>query len=632
MNKPIPTYSIKALFKSADKYIIPIYQRNYAWGEPQITQLVQDIFDYATKETESYKAYYIGTLVVYDRILENETIYETIDGQQRLTTLSLLISALKRLNYKADIENNMQLSFDSRKKSTDTLSVILSENKSLQFVETVNYNENIQQGYYFVEKALNKIVKGKDKTVFVNYLLNNVKVVRVSVPEETNLNHYFEIMNNRGEQLEKHEVLKASMLEVVKANKPLSNAFNQIWEACADMERYVQYGFTTDQRSLIFGSENWNNLTCNSLNEISDIIEQSSDSKNTNNEFTSTNDEYKISEIIKFNGSFDANTDHKEDAPERFNSVINFPNFLLHVLRIQTNNDITLDDKSLLDSFPKSLLTQDFVSEFGFNLLKIKFLFDKYIIKREFIKDNDQWSLKHLKWYNGNKISYINTFGEIEDTDSTNKEIIILLSMFHVSAPTLVYKHWLNASLKFIFQNNMISSNEYRDYLKKLAQTFLFDRYITNTPINYYEIIYSNGANTINKLTENYDLDLLDKGTLVENFVFNYLDYILWAKKTDGYKGFEFTFRSSVEHYYPQNPVGNVKKINERVCDSFGNLCLISRSKNSKLSNHLPEAKKQFYTKSKIDSLKQKLMMETDWNESEIKKHGKEMKDYLVKF
>jgi len=594
--------------------------------------LVQDIFDYATKETESYKAYYIGTLVVYDRILENETIYETIDGQQRLTTLSLLISALKRLNYKADIENNMQLSFDSRKKSTDTLSVILSENKSLQFVETVNYNENIQQGYYFVEKALNKIVKGKDKTVFVNYLLNNVKVVRVSVPEETNLNHYFEIMNNRGEQLEKHEVLKASMLEVVKANKPLSNAFNQIWEACADMERYVQYGFTTDQRSLIFGSENWNNLTCNSLNEISDIIEQSSDSKNTNNEFTSTNDEYKISEIIKFNGSFDANTDHKEDAPERFNSVINFPNFLLHVLRIQTNNDITLDDKSLLDSFPKSLLTQDFVSEFGFNLLKIKFLFDKYIIKREFIKDNDQWSLKHLKWYNGNKISYINTFGEIEDTDSTNKEIIILLSMFHVSAPTLVYKHWLNASLKFIFQNNMISSNEYRDYLKKLAQTFLFDRYITNTPINYYEIIYSNGANTINKLTENYDLDLLDKGTLVENFVFNYLDYILWAKKTDGYKGFEFTFRSSVEHYYPQNPVGNVKKINERVCDSFGNLCLISRSKNSKLSNHLPEAKKQFYTKSKIDSLKQKLMMETDWNESEIKKHGKEMKDYLVKF
>ncbi len=39
-----------------------------------------------------------------------------------------------------------------------------------------------------------------------------------------------------------------------------------------------------------------------------------------------------------------------KEAPERFNTVINFPNFLLHVLRVDTQADIPLDDKRLLDT------------------------------------------------------------------------------------------------------------------------------------------------------------------------------------------------------------------------------------------------------------------------------------------
>ena len=90
----IPTFSIKELFENGDVYSIPIYQRNYAWGEGQVNQLVQDVFDFAFDSKKSKNNYYIGTLVVNKRQQDNKTFYDTIDGQQRLTTLNLLIAAL----------------------------------------------------------------------------------------------------------------------------------------------------------------------------------------------------------------------------------------------------------------------------------------------------------------------------------------------------------------------------------------------------------------------------------------------------------------------------------------------------------------------------------------------------------
>ena len=51
---------------------------------------------------------------------------------------------------------------------------------------------------------------------FCDYLFQYVQIARVPVPDETDLNHYFEVMNNRGEQLEKHEIIKARLLSVIE--------------------------------------------------------------------------------------------------------------------------------------------------------------------------------------------------------------------------------------------------------------------------------------------------------------------------------------------------------------------------------------------------------------------------------
>jgi hypothetical protein len=666
MNQITKYYNIRELF-SFDDYVIPIYQRNYEWGEPQITQLIQDIVDYIVKSKSllDKPKYYIGTLIAYERKIEGGEIYETIDGQQRLTTLTILLNVIKNeyptLTLDLSWYNKLNLSFDSRKIASNTLSYLFNG----ESLDNKECNVAIKQGYYDAKKSLNKILSDNKLTLtieeFCEYFFEKVTILRVLVPEDTDLNHYFEIMNSRGEQLEKHEILKAKMLEVLEDDN-LKYAFNLIWEATSNMEKYVQYGFPSSQRNEIFGANGWDTLVSQSdvysklklpENEIQKEETPSSDKKYPTIEDLLKSDSKDYYELLYG----DKKKTEDKESPDRFNTIINFANFLLHILRIQTKQDIPLDDKRLLETFePYYKNNKDFVKEFGYNLLKGKFLFDKYIIKREFSKGTDHWSLKQLKLYESNKVSYVNTFDadNAETNDGINREILMLLSMFHTSSPTLVYKHWLNASLKFVFENDTFKAEAYKAYLENLAKAFLNDRFLANNPKDYFEIIYTNNGVQKNIKTD-INTDKLNQGTAVENFIFNYLDYLLWQnyRTTDRdyfkiknekaftdnrIKDFEYTFRSSVEHYYPQHPIEGNPTIDEKWLNDFGNLCLISSNKNSRLSNYMPKAKKDHYQNSPtIDSIKQRIMMEYEqWdtngsnNKNEIEEHGNKMTNILL--
>ena len=85
MNEKLEVLQVSRLFNSV-KYEVPIYQRNYAWGENQIQQLIDDIYD-------SNGTYFLGNLIVNQK---NTDVYEVIDGQQRLTTLYLLEKYLRK--------------------------------------------------------------------------------------------------------------------------------------------------------------------------------------------------------------------------------------------------------------------------------------------------------------------------------------------------------------------------------------------------------------------------------------------------------------------------------------------------------------------------------------------------------
>lgn len=624
---------ISELLSGKYDYTIPIYQRNYAWREAEISQLIQDIIDYTNRRQDD-KNYYLGTLVVFPRDEGTEIVFETIDGQQRLTTLSILASLINN-EYSSQVNmdwfKGLNLRFDSREISMQTMTAIFRDNIG----NTEIVNEAIESAYEICQKQLGLKLNQNDLTIkeFCDYLFNSVKILRVPLPENTDLNHYFEVMNNRGEQLEKHEVLKSKMMdyfnELDKETKDLySTCFNQIWEACSNMEKYIHYGFTTQQRDAIFGRKDWNQLLPGSFKEVAQHLKSTKeDSINL-----------RFEEVLE-GKTLKIDVKEDEENPDRFNSVINFQNFLLHVLRVQTKKDIPLDDKRLIDIFEEEIKSSHdkvkFVKEFAYGLLRTKFLFDKYVIKREFIAGDDRWSLKRLKWYDGNKVSYVNTFGDEGKEEKKNRTILMLQSMFHVSTPTMVYKHWLNGILYYLYYNDKVISNNFIEYLESLAKTFVFDRFIAINPIDYYEMIYENGG-TLKNDSDDLDLYKMEFGEIQNNLLFNYTDYLLWRRaygKDDKANEFEFTFRSSVEHYYPQNPLEGQERLEEEYLHKFGNLCLISHSKNSKLSNYMPVAKKEHY-KGNIDSMKQYLMMKKydpkEWGEESIMDHDQKMKQILM--
>lgn len=712
MNNDVTPLGIQQMLSDGAKYIIPMYQRNYAWGESEINQLIRDIYDYQQQDASDLtaspqsKTYYIGTLVVYEHgddgnnnsngnvstngnissamnshaIHYSDGCFEVIDGQQRFTTLSLLAIWLKN-NSKAeglaldmDWYHKVNLSFESRPQSQATFDK-LYQYVPINLLREQNVNSELLTGYELIGKAMSQIV-GTDMPKFCDYLFNQVQITRIKVPQDTDLNHYFEVMNNRGEQLEKHEIIKARMMSALNKIEDEQDKQNSlyalscVWDACANMERYSQYGFSVDQRNKIFGGEEWNEFLPTNFNHLAELLAPKIDNTGKNSDESSvltdnSNDDLakSLADIIKQSISA-PKSDDKEESPERFNSVINFSNFLLQVLRVWTQQDIPLDDKQLITEFEMHVIKNADpiadVKSFIYALLKCKYLFDHYIIKREYAQGRDGWSLKRLKRQNMQKTnaSYSNTFssnGADVSSDSasgSNRQILMLLSAFHVSTPTLMYKHWLNGALYYLFETSqhdpLITAEGYLDYLESQAQRFVFKRFLAVASQDYYPMIYR--AHESNALPDDIIADLSTKlryGMINNNFVFNYLDYLLWQqgdKKDPVIRNFEFTFRSSVEHFYPQHPMDGHIKLDESLLHRFGNLCLISHSKNSRLSNLQPSAKQEHFAASlnhnQIDSLKLYSMLNMlktstnnsnsiRWGEAQIIEHERQMLNVL---
>ena len=636
MPDTVQILSVGHLLNDQARYIVPMYQRNYAWGEGEINQLVRDILDYHQKGREQY---HIGTLVVFKRDGKD---YEIIDGQQRFTTLALLA-----LNHPDRAGGDMEgyipnIDFESRPKSCATFAA-LAKRKSPAELRGDPYNESIVNGYELIGKARDFMLEEKiNLNDFYRFLFDNVMISRVEVPADTDMNHYFEVMNSRGEQLEKHEIVKAQLMEKLLGDVHARHVLHRVWEACANMERYVQHGFTPDERSDIF-DDNWGRFMIGGFGELAEKLKHSEEEGS----LAPSLREILINPPAFTEQSQGKEGDKDESSLERFHSVINFSNFLLHVLRIWKNptaegDDIALDDKQLIDQFRKHVLEvkepAQAVKEFTFALLKCKYLFDQYIIKREFIKNDDGWSLKAMRKTSERRSAYfVNSFGE---ESSAHRSVLMLLSAFHVSTPTQVYKHWLTGALRYLYSQTLVEAEKYRDYLESLARSLVLDRFLAEGGgESYFTMIFGG-----NPSARDVAPDRLRYGAIENNFVFNWLDYLIWKNRRVGedsvVDGYEFTFRSSVEHFYPQHPMDGHQKMQAKWLDDFGNLCLISHAKNSRLSNHLPAAKRDHFAASlaqqKIDSLKLYCMLKKmegangAWSDKQVQEHGDEMRELLI--
>lgn len=643
-------------FLSEGKYVIPIYQRNYDWGEREALQLLEDISDYAQKNKD--QPYYIGSVVVFLRTDHGETYFETIDGQQRLTTLTILACLLNHHEVAGWFEKP-NLSYDHRKEADEAFMMLvngqLSQHPSAQ---------NIVSVYRLLEKHLQFMLtaKGLELKTFADYLFKNVIILHIPVPQDTQLNHYFEIMNTRGEQLEKHEVLKAVLMGKLAPEK--HHLFHLIWEACSDMDAYVQMNFSVDMRNVLFTKE-WSELQgesfdATSFDELHKALPQKESDNTTSVEDGAPHTLESLFTDANNHKSYHLPSDGNADKgkSERFGSIINFPNFLLQVLKVCYHDSpfyqeavdvqIRLDDKALISTFQEvlsSLGTEEektrFVKYFIMQLLLLRTLYDRYVIKRKYINGTESWSLKTLMY--NNTVTYVNTFSssnKAEDTERESdigKEIQLLEAMFHVSAPTQIYKHWLNAVLYHVHTTPPIKADSLRDRLYNLACCYMLDVYLAaDHKSSFEDIVYREGRMPKNSVIENWEA--INQGCNVQNFIFNFYDFILWREKLGQHDKFDFTYRTSVEHFYPQKPMPGYDHLSPEDLNCFGNLCLISSSMNSKFSNNMPKAKYDNFGSSEemrsALSLKLQEMMESgndgEWRENQIKAHYEKARERIT--
>lgn len=617
----------KTLFSEVGvRYVIPRYQRAYAWEEKEIEQLIDDICD----DNDPKRDYYIGSLIVARRKADDGVEYEVIDGQQRLTTIYLLLQCLLDEGYfsRGDVSVGEALSFDCRSKSNCTLAYIRSDARKSEGKEEL-LDQSILLAVDIIKKKLAREFgdRVEDQKKFVDRL-KHVVLYRIEVPEHTDLNRYFEIMNTRGEQLEQHDILKARLMNYLD-DACEREAFARIWEACSDMTGYVQMHFSVEDRVKLFGQWWSDPPSENALRELCRGKRRSE----------GKSEGLDISKIIDLKSEVDdvVGALKKRDAEARFESIIDFPYFLLHVLRVFCRAErlsmdgaeelgSLLDDKLLLKDFDKVITSCEkrgdmdvkrwFARTFIQFLLRSRFLFDKFIIKRENTEDDQdgRWSLKELRTSgagSAKKPYYADTSlrykSEWEKTYAPrNKECLMIQSALRVSYTSPKVMHWITELLVWLFNNNETERYKLTDEAERIAAEAVMENFL--------------------------DLGNYELGVQTPHVVFNYLDYLLWKEDKEKYKDFVFEFRNSVEHWYPQHPSEGTFEAWDGI-DTFGNLCIISRSVNSKFSNLSPESKMKSYKKMvQKGSLKLRIMGDIiergtseTWRLSECAKHEEEM-------
>ena len=667
---PLKEVSILEIYNGEKAtYEVPIYQRNYAWGQDEISTLIQDVYDAYSKNTKTI--YFIGTLVSFHK---GESIYEVIDGQQRLTTINLVLNAL-------EIPIKNKLTYRARQKSNNSI-------QSIPDFHIEEKDEGIVNGFKYAQSAIKEIIPEDCKDKFKDYFQNSVHLIHYQVPKDIDLNHYFEIMNSRGEQLEKHEIVKARLIEKLSVEERAT--FNILWENCSEMGVYIQQKY---REKDIFGEDHCefkissfdclprvdNNL---GMKKISDLLEQESPVESQNS------------------------VSKKDNKIDTFQPIIDFPNFLLIALKITRMKDpafdptsFNLDDKELVNEFENITIDSEFVKQFSFNLLKAKYLLDNYIVhhsNEEDTLESNPWKLQ--KWQIDEKKNEFlkNLSHESNSEPSKQLKLVQLLSMFEVSFSPRQRKNYLFYCLLDLFHNKELNLENYYKFVSGLADKFLVDIYLnkdnlseinTPKPGSFDETVLSKEKRLPDTERINYNIDfaaIYGDGTSVSKgipfFVFNYLDYKIWELYFDNLRGedsnkgdsdrqdffnklgcnefklevfkqFYFSStRRSLEHFFPQanvSPDTNTPSHEQINC--FGNYAMIGGEANSSGSNWTPKSKLNHYLDASrkiklvsVASLKFMIMMQIcidnetkvtelardgglEWNFEDIEKHQEKM-------
>ncbi|MEI7489450.1 MAG: DUF262 domain-containing HNH endonuclease family protein, partial [Chryseobacterium sp.] len=239
--------SFGKLIGNGVSYQIPPFQRDYSWGEEEWEELWHDIRDTVKEGGES--VHYMGYLVLrsYEKS-DTEVVYDVIDGQQRLTTLSLIVlAALKNLRNlvieNTDADNNTKRIEELRRTYIGYLDPVTLHSKTKLILNRNNNDyfqsyivpltdplpqhgfkaseRSLRKGFlWFVDRLVEytkdiKENKGEALASFISKMSNRLVFTAITVTDELNAYKVFETLNARGVRLSATDLLKNHLFSVL---------------------------------------------------------------------------------------------------------------------------------------------------------------------------------------------------------------------------------------------------------------------------------------------------------------------------------------------------------------------------------------------------------------------------------
>lgn len=286
--------SLGDVFTSGDViFQIPDYQRPYSWVDEQIEQLWEDLLEAHgnNKQDESfYSNYFLGSLIV----VKDGKLEDVVDGQQRLTTLMILLCVIRQTYPKINksIDSN---EFPDIIKIGKIKSCIADTNDltRLRLQTDVSQSSNVQElifdediDFSTYEKPSKKQIEsdakyryknaavicfnhlkelGEDKTGdFINYLMNQVKMIKITCFDESFAIKLFQVLNDRGMDLSAADIIKGYLLSGLANDNHGREVFMHDWriieewakefdDSLTDLFTYYEYYLlgSNPKRSLV---------------------------------------------------------------------------------------------------------------------------------------------------------------------------------------------------------------------------------------------------------------------------------------------------------------------------------------------------------------------------------------------
>ena len=242
----------------SDKYAftVPPYQRPYAWEIQQANELFQDLLDAMDPEGRTEGLYFLGSIVLVKEPDKSDA--KVVDGQQRLTTLTILFSVLRdltdNLELKISREKYIKQAADTDRLLPERLRLHLRQRDQAFFRNNVQDRDatarlprleglegsqaRIVENASHYRQLLLKMTDAK-RGELMSFILNNCYLVVVEVPTDSAARRIFTVLNTRGLDLIATDVLKADLLERAGETREieLSTRWEEV-ELALDRERF----------------------------------------------------------------------------------------------------------------------------------------------------------------------------------------------------------------------------------------------------------------------------------------------------------------------------------------------------------------------------------------------------------